>query len=188
MNLLPRQRKDNTKKSTLREIGGLLLILVPLIVASRSFAGDVVGSGLRSGTVIETDDKVIVKGATFVVNRKNKSPVIKVDKSTKKKIVLSNVRIISDNQSITDTTGNAGIVAIDNSKSRSKVTMRNVTVKARNSRITSTSMKDEVCAGVICDIKGKRDTSTSVGVVSSGTTTVTAAQGERPDYRKIPKH
>ena len=183
MNLLSVTRDIGSTKYAMRVINGLLVLSLPFIFGSRSFAGDIVGNGLRSGKIIETRNKVIVEGATFVVNEKSNAPVIKLEKNDKRRIVLSNVRIISNNQTIADTTGNAGIVAIDNSKSKSKVTIRNLTVKARNSRISSVSMSDDVCAGLICVKQGKRDTAT-IGAISAGNTAISADQGERPDYRR----
>jgi hypothetical protein len=161
-----------------------LFLLLQITVCPQSQASDVEKSGFLSGKVLETKDKVIVKDAVFVVNDKSTAPAIRIEKDDRKRVILSNVRIISNNQTVSDETGNAGIIAIDNSKSRSRVSLRNVKVLARNANISSVSTAQETCAGLICYTQGTHDSTKAVSAAAIGKSHITATQGERPDYRK----
>ena len=162
----------------------LLFLSLQIAVCPQSQASDVEKNGLLSGKVLETKDKVIVKDAVFVVNDKATTPAVKIEKDDRKRVVLSNVTIISNNQTVSDETGNAGIIAIDNSKSRSRVSLRNVKVLARNANISSVSTAPDTCAGLICYKQGTHDSSKAVSAAAIGKSHITATQGERPDYRK----
>lgn len=178
--------KIDTKESIMQLTMATTFLCLQFSVCSLSLAADVEKSGLLSGKVTETKDKLIVHGATFVVDGKGDVPIIKIDKDEKREVILSNVRIISNNQTIEDETGTGGIVAIDNSDSKSKVSLRNVTLFARNSKVSSVSLTKDTCAGLVCNKQGKHDTARGVTATAIGKTSISAVQGERPDYRKTP--
>ena len=192
-------------------LGFALAFLLTLAGPSRAMAGDVAASELApaaspdssassdssasqnvsqsalvSGKVTETADSIIVDGATFVAS--DGKPVIKVDGDTKKRVILRNVKIISNNQAVSDVDdkvkGTAGVIAIDNRDSKSKVTLKNVKVVARNANVSSVSEEKDSCAGLVCNRTGDYDKYQSVSATSLGHTTISATQGSRPDYRK----
>lgn len=181
-------------------LGFVLAFLFALLAPSRAMAGDVAQeslidqnsvmsrSGLIAGKVTETADSVIIDGATFVTSG-NDQPVIKVDADTKKKVILRNVKIISNNQVVSDLhdehKGTAGIIAIDNSQSKSKVVMRNVRMVARNANVSSISEESGNCAGLVCSKNGRHDKTQSISATAVGRTNISAMQGARPDYRKV---
>lgn len=180
--------KIDTKKSIVHLTMATAFLCLQFSVCSLSLAADVEKSGLLSGKVTETKDKLIVEGATFVVNGESDVPIIKIDKNEKRQVILSNVRIISNNQTINDETGTGGIIAIDNSESKSKVSLRNVKLLARNSKVSSVSLAKDTCAGLVCNKQGKHDSARGVTAAAIGKTSISAVQGERPDYRKTASH
>lgn len=180
--------KTDAKRSIAQLTMAAAFMCLQISVCSRALAADIEKSGLLSGKVTETKDKLIVEGATFVVNGKSDVPIIKIDKDEKREVILSNVRIISNNQTITDESGTGGIIAIDNSESKSKVSLRNVRLFARNGKVSSVSLAKDTCAGLICYKRGQHDTSRALSAVASGKTSISATQGERPDYRKSVRH
>lgn len=182
-------------------LGFLLAFLCALMAPSRAMAGDITGdaspanrqqvsnqNGMVSGKVTETANSVIIDGATFVSSG-NDQPVVKVDADTRKKVILRNVKIISNNQTVSDLNdthkGTAGIVSVDNSQSKSKVVMKNVRVVARNANISSISDGDDNCAGLVCNKGGRYDGVQDVSATALGRTSISAVQGTRPDYRKV---
>lgn len=182
-------------------LGFLLAFLCALMAPSRAMAGDIAGdassanrqqvlnqNGMVSGKVTETANSVIIDGATFVSSG-NDQPVVKVDADTRKKVILRNVKIISNNQTVSDLNdthkGAAGIVAVDNSLSKSKVVMRNVRVVARNANVSSVSEERDGCAGLVCSKGGRYDQTQSVSTAAVGRTNISSVQGARPDYRKV---
>ncbi|MEN9374123.1 MAG: hypothetical protein RIR79_1675 [Pseudomonadota bacterium] len=150
-----------------------------------SIAGEIQVNPNFTGRVIETDSKIIVEGGTIVANGGNDA-AIKLNKGSNKEVIISNVRVISNNQNVRNTTGHAGIVDIDNSTSTARVTVRNVNVSSRNAKITTEVQGKDACAGVVCIDSGSHDTARSVEVRAAGQTTISATSGAaRPDYRKM---
>lgn len=150
------------------------------------FAGDIAITGTVYGTIVETNDRVVISNATIISNGTGE-PTVKVGKHFQKELILSNVRLISNNQSVRDASGTAGIVAIEDGRSRGRVVMRNLAIHARNADISSVSSSSDVCAGIICNNTRNYDYSHSVFVNTSGSTTISAQQGVRPDARKLYK-
>ena len=171
-------------------LGIFLAFFLQTTGCSPAVAGDINRDALFSGKVTETGERLVVEGATFVVDGGDK-PVVKIDKETKKEVILRNVRIVSRNQTISDQSdknkGTAGIVAIDNSASHSKVSLSNVKLTARNANVSSVSQEADGCAALLCGKKGRYDSYRSVSAVASGKTGISATQGVRPDYRKTTK-
>jgi hypothetical protein len=161
----------------------ILIVFLQVSVLAPCLAGDLALSGMVFGKVVETKDKLIVEGATFVSNG-NDLPVIYVGKNLKKEVIFSNVRIISNNQNIRDNTGTSGVFVVDNQDSKSKISLRNVHVFSRNANISSQNNANYVSAGVLNNNYGTLDSSTSVSVTTSGQTSIAAMQGTRPDFRK----
>ena len=162
----------------------LLFVFFQMFFISSVLAGDFYIDGVVGGRIEETKNSIVIKGANIVLNGGD-GGAIEIDKKIKKKVFITNTRIISNNQRISDSTGVAGVVAIDNSNSKSRVTLKNVKVIARNNTVVSASDAKDVCAGIVCNKAGVSDTSTSVTVFAVGTTNISATQGIRPDYRKI---
>lgn len=164
----------------------LIGLSILLGLASPLRAGDVNSILQFGGKVTESKDKLVIDGVTFVAVGKGDVPVIKLEKDEAKTVVLNNVKVFSNNATIDDLTGNGGIVAIDNSGSNSKVTVRNVHVLSRNGSVRSSSTANDTCAGLLCLKAGKRDTLRGgVSAAAVGRTDISASQGTRPDYRKI---
>ncbi len=163
----------------------IVILALQILMLQTSYAGDVETNGLITGTIVETGDKVIINGAVFVLNGTGNTPAIKLGGNANKDVIIRNSLILSNNQTIRDDTGRASVLMIDNSRSNSRVRMRNVKVVARNSDISSVSTANDVCAGVMCADSGAYDSMSSVYVGTMGATRVEAVQGGRPDYRKI---
>lgn len=181
-------------------LGFVLAFLFALMTPSRAMAGDIAKEALTdqnsvmsqssfiSGKVAETENSVVIDGATFVTSG-NDQPIVKVDADTKKKVILRNVKIISNNQVVSDLhdehKGTAGIIAIDNSQSKSKVVVRNVRMVARNASVSSISEENGNCAGLVCSKSGHYDKTQSISATAVGRTNISAIQGARPDYRRV---
>jgi hypothetical protein len=163
----------------------LALCLSLFLASFPGLAGEVDTSRMVSGKVVETKDKLIVKGAKFVVEGEQKSPVISLKGDSKKRVILDGVEIVTNNTSYQSSDGDAGIVVIDNEKGNSKVVVRNLQVRTRNTDVNAADAGDSVCAAAICYKKGHYDSMRSTAVTASGQTNITAIQGQRPDYRKL---
>lgn len=180
---------ERTDQVDTREV--LLQYVVPLLGVVLVLCGGVVRAGdldtqhLVSGRAIETNNKIIVKGARFVVRGEQKAPVISLQAGSKKKVILDGVEIVTDGASFRSNDGDAGVVVIDNEKSDSKVVIRNLKVRSHNTSVNATSMADSVCAAAICNKSGRYDSMRSTRATASGQTNISAIQGQRPDYRKV---
>jgi len=163
----------------------LFITLLQMFFVKLNFAGDLDVNGMVSGSLIETENAIIINGATFVPTDNN-VPAISIRKNLPKRVIISKVRVLSNNQKVRgNSDAGAGVVVIDNSNSRSRVNVRDVKVTSRNANISNTSMAKDVCAGVVCSSLGKNDSYKSLSVHTFGNTKISATQGERPDYRKI---
>ncbi len=162
----------------------LLLSFILVVPCSLVQASDIDINPSFTGRVIETDSKIIVEGGTFIMNS-DTSSAIKLNKGSHKEVVISNVRVLSNNQNLQDSRGMAGVIVIDNSSSTTKVTVRNIGIAARNATVSSQSQGGSACAGVVCIDAGIHDNVGSVAVMATGQTNISATQGVRPDYRKI---
>lgn len=165
----------------------LAFIFLQTCFMNLNFAGDLAVTGLVGGHVTETNDAIIIEGATFV-NNGNNAPAISVRSESGKNIIVSNVRVLSNNQKIHSNTSQSGVILIDNQNSKTKVLMRGVNVVSRNADISSQSTGKDVCAAVICSNAGSYDSYSSLSVGASGNTNISAVQGVRPDYRKMLQH
>lgn len=165
------------------KLAGCLFLCFFALTSTMVSAGDLAVNGMVSGIIIEKPNVVIVEGATFVLTG-NSGPAIKIDGRIPKKVIISNVRVLSNNSRQNDHTGSAGLVVVENSRSSSSVMMRDVSILARNTTIQSQSTASDVCAGLICNNSGVFDSAKDVSATAMGTTNITATQGTRPDYRK----
>ena len=148
-------------------------------------AGEIQVNPNFTGRVIETDRRIIIEGGTIIANG-GSDAAIKLNKGSRKEVIISNVRVISNNQNIRSTTGNVGVVDIDNSTSTARVNVRNINVLYRNAKITTETQSKNSCAGVVCINSGSHDAVRSVEVKAIGQTTISATSGAaRPDYRKM---
>ena len=120
-------------------------------------------NGLQGGQLIQSGNKVIVRGGTIVAKPGESKPAIQIENPRNKEVVIENTRIISDGAVQNNKDGNAGIVIIENGKqvagnSNSRIKINNVEVKARNSTIRAqASGGQSVCAGVVCTGFGDND-------------------------------
>ncbi|MBV5296756.1 MAG: hypothetical protein JZU64_01145 [Rhodoferax sp.] len=161
-----------------------LLSFILMAPCSLVYASDIDINPSFTGRVIETDSKIIVEGGTIIMNA-DTSSAIKLNKGSHKEVVISNVRVLSNNQNLQDSRGMAGVIVIDNSSSTARVTVRNIGIASRNATVSSQSQGGSACAGVVCIDAGIHDTVGSVAVMATGQTNISATQGARPDYRKI---
>lgn len=153
------------------------------------FAHDLAVSGMVSGRISENKDTIIINGATFILNGAD-NPAVRFSGDVAKSVVISNAKIISNNLTLRDNSGIAGVVSIDNSHSRSKVTLRDVHVFARNSDISSVSSAKSVCAGIVCNKAGSHDSAQHLYVTAIGKSNIMATQsqnvGSRGVYQRVP--
>jgi hypothetical protein len=161
----------------------ILVALFSVLFFKISISGDYSVHGMVSGNIVETNDRLIIQGATFISNGDSES-VINIGKKLKKEIIISNVRILSNNHKIRDTTGKAGIVVIDNADSNAKVSLREIDIYSRNADISSVSTNKDVCASLICSSVGNYDSIRSISATATGQTNIYANQGQRSDIRK----
>ena len=102
-------------------------------------------NGLQGGQVINSGNKLIVKGGTITTKpgQNQNKPLIEIKNPRNKEIYIENTRIVTDGFSQDNKDGSAGVVVVENGKKK----------KSRNSEINAraTSSSGSVaCAGVVC--------------------------------------
>ena len=117
-------------------------------------------NGLQGGQVINSGNKLIVKGGTITTKpgQNQNKPLIEIKNPRNKEIYIENTRIVTDGFAQDNKDGSAGVVVVVNGKKKnardtSKIHMKNVHVESRNSEINAraTSSSGSVaCAGVVC--------------------------------------
>ena len=117
-------------------------------------------NGLQGGQVINSGNKLIVKGGTITTKpgQNQNKPLIEIKNPRNKEIYIENTRIVTDGFAQDNKDGSAGVVVVENGKKKnardtSKIHMKHVNVESRNSEINAraTSSSGSVaCAGVVC--------------------------------------
>nr|VFJ69192.1 MAG: hypothetical protein BECKDK2373C_GA0170839_12092 [Candidatus Kentron sp. DK] len=106
-------------------------------------------SGMVSGRVVDTGDKIYIVGSRIQQNNSS-VPAISIRTVKRKKIVLSGVQVSSSGARIDDGEGMAAIVAIQSEHADAEVVLDGLRLKSRGARIDAKSNGTLSCASLIC--------------------------------------